>query len=61
MQLCDKEISWFHYNGRPFSQTNEPKVVGVGKLDNGNLAENEEVGVVLVVGGDGCGRGGGEH
>ena len=60
MQLCDKEISWFHYNGRPFSQSNEP-VEEAGKLENGILAENEELGVVLTVGGDGCGRGGGEH
>ena len=61
MQLCDKEISWFRYNGRPFSQSNKPGEVGAGKLDNGNLAENEEVGVDLTVGSDGCGRGGGGH
>ena len=31
------------------------------KLDDGNLAENEELGVFLVVGSAGIGRGGGKY
>ena len=56
MQLCDKERTWFHV-----SQSNKPGVVLADKLDDGNLAENEELGVFLVVGSAGIGRGGGKY